>query len=78
VTVAFGDFHPGGAHFINSSIGLFLHVLVPSKSTGVNRIGVGNPSRSLTCLICSNLLGLARWTQFPSTLAMAPQNPYAA
>ena len=60
VTVARGYFHPGGAHFINSRIGLSFHALVPSKSTGVNSIGMGSPRRSLTYLIWSILLGLAR------------------
>src|SRR5208283_434947 len=64
VTVTRGDFHAGGAHFINSRVGVFFHNLVPSKSTGVNSIGIGRPSRSLTCLMWSSLLRLARWTQF--------------
>ena len=37
VTVALGDFHSGGAYFINSRVGVFFHILVPSKSTDFHR-----------------------------------------
>jgi hypothetical protein len=63
VAVALGDLHAGGAHFVNSRVGVFFHILVPSKSTGVSNIGMGRPSRSLTSRIWSSLSGLARWMQ---------------
>jgi hypothetical protein len=61
VSVAFGDFHAGGAHFVNSRIGVSIHILVPSKSTGVSSIAVGRLSRSLTSL--QNSVSLSQYRQ---------------